>query len=1244
MELLSTTPGVYRAGWDSANVVNVENDDLTQSDMSLVVSSVLDQMGSVTHNLDSFNNLMSANGIPYITTKLFGVDYRDSNRRDQTEDDRRRKSVRIQFSFTGANVGMPQHAPTLTNTHEDLYPNKARVNGTTYKAPLEVGGEVTLTAVYLDGHEVKKSASVPPIKIADFPIMVKSDRCHTSSCSREALKNLEEDPKDIGGYFIIGGQEYVIDLLENIRYNMLHIHRKMEVNEMVRGEFLSQQGGSYEHSMQTRVRHMVNGAITIEINSTKFQKVKLPFYLLYRLFGMASDEAAVETIVFDVNGTDSITDYIKQNLEKAFLFKDDKDRFYTLRDTTQQADIIRSMSELMVRYLSDRRSARASENTINYLLETLMTTLDQSILPHLGDKPENRMEKLRFLGLMIYKMFLVELGVLMPTDRDNYASKRVHGAGASLAKSYKTRFNKFISTPALKAFRRLVRNNSFDEISDKMIIDTFKSALITSELDRELERAITAGQQATKTAKQTHLNRVSSQIIERKNYLHFMSTLRTVTTHNPKGASKQTERADVMRRVQPSYVGYICITRSVDTGERIGTHKELAISATVCEAIDAVPLKTMLLNDPEVIALSMTTSLQLARGKFANIFVNGQWIGVTKNAPIFTERYRLLRREGKLVSRKTSIVWDPVVNEVGFLLDVGRLVRPLLIVDNNLTAYNAACRAAFKDKTKKKIEFTQNIRLTKQHIMGLKTGRLAINQLIEEGVMEYITPEEQENCYLANCFETLREHKHDVCTRFTHCDVEESIFGITSLMSPYGDHTQPARVCFETNQARQTCGWYSFAAPYRVDKNRFFQWYNETPLVKTIAQKYTFSNGMNCMVAYMSYYGYGQEDSIIFNKASVERGMFAGSFYRNERVVLERGEHFGLPSAAVTKGRKPRASYEKLVDGFVRPGTVVQKGDIIIGRYAELRTSETKTRSEVQYRYIDRSIEYQHREPAIVDRVWKPRGSADEQIGIVKLRSTRPLGVGDKLSSRQGNKGINAQMYPEADLPVLENGTRPDIIINMASIPTRLTVGQMLETSMAKVCAHRGSVTDATSFKRFNYDEVVKQLEADGFRYNGKEVVFNGITGDYMDAAIFFGPTFYQRLQKFATDDIYAIASTGPTDTITGQPLEGKNVRGGLKIGEMEVWTLNTHGAGINMIEKMSNDSDGRQIPMCRTCGNVAIIHRQTNRFRCTFCNEGADLVLIDSSRSSSAFCQELRSANVVMEAGMRPRCFEQRE
>lgn len=1353
--------------------------DLTPRDMLTFVAAAVDENGLVGHNLRGADSLLRE-GLNEIMERLFRIDRTVRNDRAATEGDRARTSFRIQIEYHGVRVDRPRCTMYDTGQIAALFPARARAARLPYSGAMTVGATVTLTANYADGRAETRAVEIDPFQIGTFPIMVGSVGCHTHGATREALKAMGEDPLDPRGNYLPTGGDQVVENSENIRYNAEHVHVAMKPAEYVRVEFLSQPGGAFQNSSQVIVRYMRSGAITCEINSTKFEKVRIPFYLIYRLFGMTSDREVVSTIVLEegalaASGSEAAAPgagpsarAMLEALEKAFHVPDAD--FGHLAYELDRERLVRGVAERLARFLTNPTAYASNESAVQFLNQDLLGNsehpggLDRIFLPHMGEGSESRVRKLRFFGLLVHKALLAHQGVLPPTDRDSYRHKRLHGADLSLAKAFKTQVNDCVVSRMIQALRRLLKTDEWEKVTAGSVVAAVRGAIAPADLNRAMEQALTAGAKTIVTNRTAKRNRVTSTALERKNMLNVLCALRSVVTPNGGGASKQTDRADQMRRVHASMPGFICIAHSPDTGEGVGMRKQLALTATVFAAGDAAPLRRRLLADPDVTPLDAPGG-----GQGARVFVNGEWIGTCRDEHALVARWRALRREGVAVDPTTSICVDSVTGEVGFWLDVGRLGRPLLIVDNNLLEYAAARRAAraraalaapgaagrgkvsnwpggyregadsvVRDdgatylvdlllavvaghpatavslanleaggradldpvrvskadlsapvlvrraagapagspdyvvldgahrvararaegratlparfltaaelrhcapEAAPPVKFAQNVRFTRAHARALAARRLGLGDLVREGVAEYVTPEEAENCLIAPSVAALRAAAADVTRRYTHCEVEQALFGLAAHLSPFGNHTQPARVTYETNQARQTGGWYAMNFPFRADKNRFFQFFIETPLVYTISSRFVLPAGANATVALISYGGDNQEDSAIVNRAAVDRGLFAGAFFRYEMAELEKGDAFGTPDPATTRGLVPRANYERLVDGFVPPGAVVRDGDVLIGRYARLAAADR----EGGFLYTDRSVVYRGRETAVVEEVLRPRGANDELFAVVKLRFERPLRVGDKISNRSGNKGIIARVMPAADMPFDEDGASPDILMNPHSLPTRMTVGQLIETSTALVCARRGVVADGTAFLPVDHDDVAAQLVAAGLRANGRRRLFNGFSGECLDAAVYCGPMFVQRLQKFVYDEEQCIGGSGPTDATTGQPLSGKHAGGGLRKGEMEKHTDIAHGAALNLYEKFFTDSDGRVQHVCRGCGAYGVYNPHAARYECKNCGELANLAAVDSSKSAHLFHEELAASNVRLTFGLEPFAYEAR-
>ncbi len=1181
---------------------------ITTGDMMTLIFAEIQRKKIAGHHIDSMNSFNKI-GIKQIATKVFVVEGRQKNMRDKTEEDREIAEITYRIEFTDINLTSPTIINYKANTTQMLTPGLARIKNLTYSSHMYIDALITATAHYKNGSTKKRTAEIKNHRIAAIPCMIGTDQCNTRICPKETLKSFEEDPYDVGGKFIIKGFEWTVDNLENITNNTFHVHYNMYMNEIVRGAFLSKPGDAFENSYQVILRYLNSGAITLEVTTGKFDKFEIPYYIIFRALGMVRDRDIIDNIVYGVGNTDPVTSRMLEILAKAFEVEDS--RFGPIRRTTNQVEIVQFIAQRITEN-ANTSIAKKDDNIAKYLNNNILNIIDRYIFPHIGTTIEHRLKKLRFLGHLINKLLSVYMGVLDPTDRDSYRNKRVFAAGTSIAKTFKTDFNFAIVQELKKHFRKDFTSTPFSQVQ---LVESFKAAINSDDLERMLTQAITTGNGTITVKKNEITNRISSQTLYHKNDLNVKSTLCTINTPNTSSA-KQNERADVMRRVHPTYLGYIDISQSADTGEKVGMTKQMACTASVCGATSSFVLKGKLYEDPDILHLDDVTPAQITSEKLAKVFVNGDWVGCCKHSYDLVRKYRVRRRHND-IHRQTTIVWELLIREVYFWTDVGRLMRPLVIVYNNIEEYNENHRNGDKS-----VKFQQWIKLTKAHIRGLQSRKITMGDLQDERVIEYISPEEQENTFIAPSIDSLREHAGNLRKMYTHCDIEQAIFGIVTLASPMANHSNAVRNTMYTNHRKQSAGWFALNYPYRIDKNVTLQHYCEKPVVTAFSDALTYPNGQNTIVALALYTGYNTEDSIIVNKSSVDCGMFNASFYTYEKSELEKGEQFGNPDQSRTMDIKKDATYEYVKNGLIAEGTLVQKGYVLIVKALKI------SKPVDQFLFIDKSVVYKRDEPVYVERVIPPMKNEDSQFAKIKLRADRPLRIGDKLSSLTGNKGIVAALYPRVDMPYCEDGLIPDLIVNAHSIPTRMAVNQILSGMLGLLAALMGTHIDGTVFRKHDFDAVIKNLEARGVKYGGHKRMYNGKLGTWIDTLIFVTPTTYQRLQKFAVDEHYAIR-TGPTSALTRQPLDGKNNNGGLRMGEMEIWVYCAHGTMRALHEKIYKDSDGIDIQICRTCGNRAVVNEKMGIYKCKTCGDLADIANVKSSWVANLFFNEASAMNV---------------
>lgn len=1105
------------------------DEKLTELDMLAILYSEIKRKRIAGHHLDSMNSFNSV-GINQIATKIFTIEGRQRNKRDSNEEDQSIEEISFKVDITDTMLTPPKNNEYSKTESQMMTPSLARMQGLTYSANLFITADITATAYLKNGTTKVRTSKIENHKIASIPCMVGSNLCNTSNLSKESLRNLEEDPLSPGGYFIIKGFEWVIDNLENNTNNTFHVYKNMFKIEMARGTFLSKAGDDFENSYQVIMRYLNTGSITIEITVNKNDKLDIPFYLIFRALGMTKDKDIINHIVYGVDNQDEVTKSMLEILEGAFDANDEK--FNPIKNSVNPVEIINFIANKITEN-ANSVAAKRDDNIIKHINNNVLHIIDKYIFPHIGTEIDDRIKKLRFIGHLINKLLSVYLGVQEASDRDSYRNKRIFSAGTSVAKAFKTDFNFTVVQEIKKKLMKEFKQTPFSNVN---LAASVVNAIASDDLEKMLIQAITTGNKTITIKKNEIINRVSSQILYHKNDMNVKSTLNTINTPSTT-SSKQNERADEMRRVHPTYLGFIDVSQSADTGEKVGMTKQMCTTASVCGASSSFVLKSILENDEDIIDLDDIRPEMISQQKLAKVFVNGDWIGCCKESHNLVYKYRQMRRNGD-IHYQTTIVWEILIREVYFWTDFGRLLRPMLIVYNNIEDYIENWRHG--DRTMK---FKQWIKLTKDHVLKLRNNELTMEDLRKDKIIEYISPEEQENAFECPNITTLRQNVNNLQRKYTHIDIDQAIYGIVTTASPLANHSNATRITFYTNHRKQSAGWFALNYPYRMDKNVTLQHYCERPLISTFSDALTYPNGHNVIAAVDLHLGEGQEDSVELNQSSIDCGMFNASYYTYEKVELEKGEQFGNPDYSRTMEINKEYNYEHIKNGFVEEGTIVHKGDILVVRVAKIVKPVDK------YQWVDRSLVYKHSEPAYVEKVVITRNEDGFAVAKVKLRSDRPLLVGDKMSSRHGNKGIVSCKMPRSDMTYCEDGMVPDIIINAHSFPTRMAINQIIESVYGQEAAIEGTHIDATSFMRIDIDELVKSLDEKGIKYGGHRRMYSGLTGEWRNVLIFIGMTTYQRLQKYVLDENYAIRN-GPTSAITRQPVDGKTNDGGLKLGK----------------------------------------------------------------------------------------------
>jgi len=588
-----------------------------------------------------------------------------------------------------------------------------------------------------------------------------------------------------------------------------------------------------------------------------------------------------------------------------------------------------------------------------------------------------------------------------------------------------------------------------------------------------------------------------------------------------------------------------------------------------------------------------------------DVYLNSKFIGTIDDANMFIENMKDQRRNG-IISEEVNFNFDKKANTISIFSDEGRARRPLIIVKEGRQL------------------------ISEKHIEQLKNGEITWADLIRQGVIEYLDAAEEENALVAYDEKELTpEHTHIEITKGT-------IVGIATALVPFGNYNQSSRLIIGSKNQKQSLGFYAANYNLRIDMDANILHYPQLPLVKTMVHDVTsyeeHPSGQNMVVAIMCYDGYNMEDGVILNKASVERGLARSTYFRpvNAEELRYSGgliDQVSIPDKDI-KGYRSEGDYRNLEeDGIIYPETKIDEGDVVIGRTSPPRflssLDEYNLTAAVRR---ESSVVLKHGERGIADFVLITENEEGNKLVRVRLREERIPEIGDKFTSRHGQKGVTGMLLPSQDIPFSSSGIVPDLIFTPHGISSRMTISHLLELLGAKVGALGGRYVDGTLFESEKEENLRSELVDLGFREDGTETFYDGRTGKQMLARIYIGNMYYLRLRHMVANKMQSRAR-GPIQLLTRQPTEGKAKEGGLRLGEMEKDTFIAHGASLLLKERF--DSDKIVIPVCEKCGLVAVEDQYKSRTYCLMCGDDVDVSYIEMSYAFKLLLDEIRSLGV---------------
>lgn len=1003
------------------------------------------------------------------------------------------------------------------------------------------------------------------LEIGRMPIMLRSNKCLLDNIDESQMANYDECPLDPGGYFIVNGTEKVILVQEQLSKNRIIVEADEKKN-IVQASVTS---STHERKSKTYVITK-NNKIYLKHNSISED---IPIVIILKAAGVISDLEVLQLVCGD---DANYQDLFAINFEEAAK----------LEIFTQQ----QALSYVGKRVKTIRRAGAPKLSQLQEGIEAIATT----IIAHLTVADLQFREKAIYIAMMTRRVLMTTHNPKMVDDRDYVGNKRLELAGQLMSLLFEDLFKKFNSDFKANIDKILKKPSRVSEFDALLSIN-----IHSNNITMGMNRAISTGNWSLKRFKMERAG--VTHVLSRLSYISALGMMTRISSQFEKSRKVSGPRA-----LQPSQFGMLC-TSDTPEGEACGLVKNLALMTHITTDDEEDPIRKLcfVLGCENILQLD-SASLHIS-GNYG-IYLNGTLIGTTKFPVKFVGDFRTLRRSGK-ISAFVSIYINNHQFSVHIATDGGRICRPLIIVGNNN-----------QSKVKAK------------HLLKLQQGKWAFDDFLNHGLVEYLDVNEENDSLIA-----IYESDLTMPQNITHLEIEPfTILGAVAGLIPYPHHNQSPRNTYQCAMGKQAIGAIGYNQFRRIDTLLYLMVYPQQPMVKTktieLIDYDKLPAGQNATVAVMSYSGYDIEDALVLNKASIDRGFGRCQVLRKNTVNLKRYPNHTkdiLNGMRVDDSNNPIPAHSSLgPDGLGEVGMKLVNGQVYVNKGVPINASDSILNNptmpvDVKENHRETPAYYKGPEPSYVDQVMMSVSDNDQALIKVLLRQTRRPELGDKFSSRHGQKGVCGIIVQQEDLPFNDQGISPDIIMNPHGFPSRMTVGKMIELISGKAGVLNGTLEYGTCFGGSDLQEMSDVLVKNGFSYSGKDMLYSGITGECLQAYIFFGPIYYQKLKHMVLDKMHARAR-GPRAVLTRQPTEGRSRDGGLRLGEMERDCVIAYGASQLLLERLMISSDAFEVDICNKCGLMGY-----NNW-CTTCKSSENVINMTIPYAAKLLFQELISMNIA--------------